>query len=263
MITKAEQDILDNAPEGSEYYCAVHGIYCAGYLNADKSKIYPMQASGWEWKDICQTDIDRFDSLADLRKKQAKPKTVIDAVNFCYSSGALLICGGWYLNQVDAISFSGAQVCTIVEFNQCVDDLANWANKPLPSTPTACFDYAQHKLDNPVDVKRMKVDYVKVDFEYTWEVIKEFEMGDSSFYTNVSHETYGQLYDAGDILKYINRLYRKVETEIKTEKRWVGVNVKSGGLTSFHYATYKALCERAHNVYGNPNWQIIEITVEV
>tara|TARA_R110000782_G_scaffold134374_2_gene226751 strand:- start:548 stop:1156 length:609 start_codon:yes stop_codon:yes gene_type:complete len=74
LTTKQKQEIIDNAPEGAEFYCVGHGIYCTAYLNADKTKIYPMQASGWEWKDIGQADIDKFDELADIRKELEQEK---------------------------------------------------------------------------------------------------------------------------------------------------------------------------------------------
>lgn len=94
MLTKQEQEILDNAPKGVSHYMIMNK---AGSVMCD---------------------------LVDLRKKG---KTVWDAVNKCYSQDGIVLGVGWYINQIGAISFNGAQVCTIEEFNQHVKEMSEFA----------------------------------------------------------------------------------------------------------------------------------------
>jgi len=60
---------------------------------------------------------------------------------------------------------------------------------------------------------RVKVEYVKCEYDYVWQMVKEFEEG-RGIYTRKSHETYIKIDNAPDVLRYMRRLYRKVETEI-------------------------------------------------
>jgi hypothetical protein len=132
---------------------------------------------------------------------------------------------------------------------------------PCPS----CGD----RISKPEAVKpRVNVEYVKVDVNGEngkyWECVRDFAEGYFEFGCLMSDKRHDVL-NNDDLAGFYNasNLYRKVETEIKTEKRWVGVNMKSGRLTTHHYDTCEELRERAHSVYGNKDWQIIEITVDV
>ncbi len=69
-----------------------------------------------------------------------------------------------------------------------------------------------------IDGKRNKMDkYVKCEFEFAWQAVKEFEdfhcaiNGAERLYTKVSHETFAEIREASDAIKYQYRLYRKVK----------------------------------------------------
>lgn len=90
-------------------------------------------------------------TLADLRKQQP---TVFDAVawfegcliNHTRGDAQIFYYDGGY-----NIGGNGVLVSTVSKCNQCVDDLAMWANKPKGAhAPYTAYNYTNHKLNNPV-----------------------------------------------------------------------------------------------------------------
>lgn len=221
-------------------------------------------------------------------------------LGWCFN-GAKIMCSGH-----DGMRFT----CTTEEFNQCVKELADFANKILIA-PTAAFDYEQHKKDNPVvelvkpidlnlhilnfldacdieegDIEksgimldlsmirdfvpkylskqitevepRMKIEYEQCNGRGMFNLQPDFIKGNlyccyegDEVYTTLTTE--GMLINAlynGDII------YKQVEVEIKTEKRWIAVGSK--GFCSNHYAS-EELCAK----HQSDLMQIIEITVDV
>jgi hypothetical protein len=138
MLTRREQEILDNAPEGATHY-AIHAVTgeCLQYMKE------AVELGGWY----------RTRSLADLRRKQGKTvvdgvvekmavidkkqgKTVVDAVNYYHgdieSTDAKCIVSSnrgsidlWYCDDFVALDTpKWSPLCTIEEFNQCVKELS-------------------------------------------------------------------------------------------------------------------------------------------
>lgn len=175
-------------------------------------------------------------------------------------------------------------ICTIEEFNQCVDYLEMFANSDLALVLP--YDYTRHKLDNPVvedkvscpvcyigafpsqqycgscghelsegeepkpQPKRMKIEYVKVVGVDIFDCIG---LGNGGVHQKLGNGTFSELNLIDDMFTYRNELYRKVETEIKEEKRWI-VYSPTGEFCSEHDYEFKTT---------NETLQVIEITIEV
>lgn len=150
MLTKQEQEILLNAPEGAEYY----------YRDPNTDKYYYSKFSG-------QARLDT------LRKKQGK--TVVDAVNYFKgvdsSSDCTHIVTPTKLNtlhqqgllEFDICNADNARwdnVCTVEEFNQCVKDMseARWINESGDF-----FCYESYKEDYQEPTKHTKVEWSNGD----------------------------------------------------------------------------------------------------
>jgi hypothetical protein len=247
MITEAEQKILDNAPEGAVYY---------GY-DIRKDVFYS--------KSQMANNVLSLNSLADLRKKQGK--TVVDAVNH-YEAGAVKVgTNGWHIGLMsDNIFYKSELVCSIEEVKQCIKEMAEarWLvgsscdhTKNIDSG--ACFfDFEQYKKDYKEQIKpRINVDYVECDnLQYA---LNDFELNEGvELYrcndgrTRIrSVKSLAQAYGE-------DRLFRKVETEIKTEKRWIVIDPNKKALSTM------MLLGSERDALSYPNGgQVIEITVEV
>lgn len=248
MLTKHEQEILDNAPNWAECFIRSSGgnYSYAKYVGASM-KVFCNSGGNMQYSSIWCLIHD----LTDLRKKQGK--TVVDAVNYFK--------GVWPHSGHKCASFSHDEwtfffkdvdeyhACTIEEFNQCVKEMseARWMNK---SGDFFCYESYKEDYTEPVK-PRTKVEYVKVNDSEYWECAKEYtELGE--FYSFIG-DGYLLVDSHNELLgKYEqNNLYHKVETEVKTEKRYVCYD-ESG----------KFVCEMG-NGPANSAWQIIEITVEV
>jgi hypothetical protein len=274
MLTEQEQEILDNAPEGAVTLITtgpywgkemdederntlakdVDDEYVMGSGDCEHGGTPRMSPSGW---------VVRYD-LADLRKKQGK--TVVDAVNYLQAELTADNCHHTS-NEDETLIYNGSRyiamkrenighVCTIEEFNQCVKEMSEHncalpfctyketTNKQLLTKESS--DYSFYESVKP----RMKVEYVKEKAVFFWKVAKDFSEKADFFdvHSNRINTLEGLLgaYKCDD-------LYRKVETEIKTEKRWIV------------YEDGKFKCEICEppTEYDNANYQIIEITVEV
>jgi len=237
MLTKQEQGILDNAPDGMDFYIT-HSVtggnlgYCR---RGERSKDFY----------VCH-------SLADLREKQRK--TVVDAVNawgefelapssgvetFRYCPADDSIMGCHYKAEA-----SDGFVCTIEEFNQCVKEMS------FHNVSSAEFMDYQLGVKIPLEpIKpRIKVEYVKVDAS-----VAVYWFGEGDLYQS---PTEGEPVSIQDYINALvlggDDLYRKVETEIKTESRWLTYEESSNTFTPCREDQGAAV-----------GFQIIEITVEV
>lgn len=249
--------VSDREPVQYDYLPAIGKMTCGGegyMFGADKfnSSYYTLVHRLDEYKE------------EDANKKQGK--TVWDAVNE-YEA---------YLNPHDESEFTfivvnhadkivmchdknhGKQyVCTIKEFNQYVKDMseAEWLNPGFP------FDYELHtknfKENKMSEEKpRMKVEYVKVceDKFLFWQLAQiQYENNDVYY---LDDNTYILIDSNSWLLSQYNEsnLYRKVETEIKTEKRWLIYDMSGYLVSSVSYAPKP---EEGRQIIP------IEITVEV
>lgn len=201
--------------------------------------------------DRVKVDSDNYILMRDTKK------TVVDAVN--YYEGHLMNhtrdeAQIFYNKDTEyCIGSSGFLVCTIEEFNQCVKEM---------SEHTTALEFAIYsdkikspldpRITNMADIKpRMKIKYVECDNLRV--ALEKFESQSGEFYwadygidriTSVRSLAlaYGKL-----------TLYRKVETEIKTEKRWLIYSDKGEFLTEHDSDSF---------VYHKSS-QVIEITVDV
>ncbi len=193
-----------------------------------------------------------YASLIEMQYEHDKQgKTVVDVIRECYRKGVLNIGFGYYANQIGAISFDGAKVCTVEEFKRCVDDLSKYANKLSPNH----YDYEQYKIGYALENKpKMKIEYVGVNGND--KVIAGCFSTDTLYYmSSNSHNPNGTQYTEIKSLEELSIaavVYRKVETEIKTEKRWIAYNPKTRIVID---------CPEVSTVHGD--FQQIEITVEV
>ena len=231
MITKQEQDILDNAPEGATHYFIDNGHVYYGGLS-----------------DLL---------LSDLRNKQGKQ--VWDAVNYYRGNKPANNCLGRMIGYGLSYGFtitngatSGVDVvCTIEEFNQCVKEMSEFCNVASLS------DYTR-ATNTPLEpVKpRTRVEYVKV-VDSIFHLQPDLIAGGLFCNTCDGYEVINKELTLMNALYEMN-LCRKVETEIKTEKRWLAVNVNGDTNASSGLFYNKKSCASAW-----PTWQILEITVEV
>jgi hypothetical protein len=245
MLDKQEQEILDNAPTAATHYSLNHAgdvvytyanLCIAGVVNGD------------------------FKPLADLHKKG---KTVVDAVN-AYKAELVVGVSAAFVTYDSHLGCYGigsnacreeTRVCTIEEFNQCVDDLSKYANKHKGAhAPYTAYDYEQHKLDNKVKAST-KVEYVPMTTSHHYEIFKAMH-DDGDVYVRCEDGEYegmqGCIINLADAIHDEVTIYRKVEVEIKTEKRWLMYEESSD--------TFTPCREDQGAVVG---FQIIEITVEV
>lgn len=223
MLTKQQQDILDNAPSDATH-CAMDDK--AYYYKDILSKGYMFLDSMGNWMPGKSVPIYRIThNLADLRQMQ-KP-TVFDVVNktksvattqhsatevFVRTNGSLAgrFETGTYC-QRESMKHEAEWICTIEEFNQCVDDLAMWANKPKG---VHAHNYTNHKLNNPQPKPRMKVEYVVINGGD--KVICGVFASESVYYLHAnSHDSRGVQYSevkSLEALSCASTVYRKVET---------------------------------------------------
>lgn len=249
MLTKQEQEILDNAPEGATHYLtsnefgSSYAIYNLGDYDTFDNKSL---VSGFVWS-------MKYD-LADLRKKQGK--TVVDAVNhfkceLVVGRSAEFVTYDSYANGYgigSVLSEKKTRVCTIEEFNQCVKEMSEVAGK------NAYEAYATHEKTplEPIN-PRTKVEYVKVT-DSIFNLQPDLDAGE--IYLKVGDNDEFNPIKGESTLAYAfeqDKLYRKVETEIKTEKRWIIYNSR-GEFCSEHDHEYKPF---------DKSLQVIEIEVEV
>ncbi len=190
-------------------------------------------------------------TLADFEQK----KTVFDAVN--YFKGAVSRSSFKYLTE-DAtgnwlwrenLHGNPLVICTIEEFNQCVDDLAKYGNKCAPHS-VAAYSYEQYKKDAQPTKPLMVIEYVKITHpNQLWDFPDDlFFKKDSGEFIWTENHTFRNVLDH---FKKEN-LYRKAEREVKEEKRWLVY--ESGVLMSEYKREGFAYADSA---------QVIEITVEV
>ncbi len=252
MRTKQAQGILDKAPEGATHYMKKEGFTSQyGFDKGKRSNIFDTRdRNGCVFSDKWEAI-----SLDGLRKKHGK--TVVDAVNalrgeWGYPKHHFLLFehGEWSLTYNETVKY---HICTIEEFNQCIDDLSKFANR-LIAIPCKEMDYTQHKLDNPVVLKRMKVEYVRVT-DSIFHLGPDLIAGE--LYSQRCNDEWAVVTDEHLFARLFDNqmLYRKVETEIKTEKRWVVVNVKNNSVVCVLYS--------APPEAEPGGFQQIEITVEV
>ncbi len=202
-----------------------------------------------------------------LRKKRGK--TVVDAVNYYQADIYPVIDGSIY--KASKVGYFPSNInepnheliCTIEEFNQCVEEMS--VNGDLKDferylirnkfdvingvLTKANSDYSEYESNS---VKpSTKIEYVNV----TVKEAKEFHVDELFFYWG--DDNYVALKDVDSQTFIINqhKLRRKVETEIKTEKRWVVVNVKNNSVVCVLYS--------APPEVEMGGFQQIEITVEV
>ena len=203
MLTKQEQGILDNAPDGMDFYIT-HSVtggnlgYCR---RGERSKDFY----------VCH-------SLADLREKQRK--TVVDAVNklgvSCLYKYVNYSIGGDCFSITDnhKVADNYYRVCAIEEFNQCVKEMS------FHNVSSAEFMDYQLGVKIPLEpIKpRTKVEYVKVEFDHIWEGIKAMEVGGETYFVDGNEDV--QYIEIGNVPAFMRPLamkeaiYRKVETEI-------------------------------------------------
>lgn len=226
MLTSKEQEILDGAPDWAECviqsknnmmvtYAKYNGCCCALFLDNNNGEY----AYGL-WTVI--------HNLADLRKKQGK--TVWDAVN--YFEGEMMNhtrseAQIFYSDAGYNIGASGILICTIEEFNQCVDGLSKYANKKVGChSPHTDYNYEQHKKDYAQPKPRTKVEYVKVDKDAEggayWECARDFAENEVNLLVARTNPeaccvmSWMNISDNDELLRQYKegKIYRKVEREI-------------------------------------------------
>ena len=193
------------------------------------------------------------------------------------------------------------KVCTIEEFNQCVKERSEFAGKyeyeqylaqidifgidklePIKedkiSCPVCyfavfpsqqlCGNCGQYLHAEKKDKPRTKVECVLIDKNGDngsfWECARDFSLGHefSQTYDCPSHRSVKD----NDMLLLCykaNALYRKVETEIKEEKRWFAYNSKTNMMQTKGYPTKDDCYRTLHGNRFQDVYQYIEITVEV
>ena len=242
MLNKQEQEILDNAPEGATHWMA-HKIHGVKYLVESGDEFHNLNRMGIylsEWKPA---------SLADLRKKQGKQ--VWDAVNYFEGDlrGHSFVyegrCNGMFKCNEECVN-DYKFVCTVEEFNQCVKDMSEFCNVASLS------DYTRATKTPLEPVKpRTRVEYVKV-VDSIFHLQPDLIAGELFCNTCDGYEVIDKELTLMNALYEMN-LYRKVETEIKTEKRWLVYNGKSEFCSEHDYKYEPA----------GKECQVIEITVEI
>ena len=97
------------------------------------------------------------------------------------------------------------------------------------------IDSAHIEKEKP---KRVKVEYVKWNFECAWHAVKAFEDGEK-LYTKRSHKDFVLIDSAQDVLRFLYDLHERIETEIDERQEFIdeveriGAEVSSDGEWSF------------------------------
>lgn len=264
MLNKDEQEILDGAQEGDTYYIthSVNGAlmgYSKRVTSGMRYHIYNKLADlrkkqeearyaccvacNHEWKEPKNVDVNSVpcpecgDRVAVEPKKQAP--TVWDAVNWFevdHLASQYDFTRLYRNTKTNGYDLANAKhcnylelVCTIEEFNQCVDDLAKFAN--LPSTVGATeWCYKQYRLDYPQPKPRMKINYELVDMDSAG--IAKAMIDGETFY----NEFGGQSFEwkesrfvnmaSGSQILVDGDFYRKVETEIDEKQEQIDSAVR-------------------------------------
>jgi hypothetical protein len=197
MLTKQEQEILDNAPEGATHWMTHNTCApCYGYSHND---------SIFDSRRVIASFMSEWTAtpLADLRKKQGNSLTL----------------GG-----------AGPTAAETPEGLRSMGDAVN--SKP-----------------------RTKVEHVPMTTSHHYEIFKAMH-DDGDVYVKCEDGEYegmqGCIINLADAIHDEVTIYRKVETEIKTEKRWLMYEESSD--------TFTPCREDQGAVVG---FQVIEITVEV
>lgn len=251
MLTKQEQEILDNAPIKVELDNALNGAGLA--LHNELSKYGDISGGMFNnMKGCLRVAIETY--LADLRKKG---KIVWDAVNWANAEWNTSKHNRGVIVQGPRGEFMFAEsttnpkhcVCNEQEFNQCVKEMSEIA------TANELMHYRANNSPLEPAKPRTNIEYVPMATSHPYKMFKAMEDDGDVYVICENGECEGM---SGCVINLANAIgdevsiYRKVETEIKTEKRWITYNTK----TDECYPCGETQIPAEH-------CQIIEITVEV
>ena len=133
----------------------------------------------------------------------------------------------------------------------------------LEMSPSQVFTQMKQHIPEPIK-PRVKVEYVKVRFSKLSDAFREHEESplyicDKGQYHKANGRWIYNIVEAGEWFS----LYRKVETEIKTEKRWFAYNSKANIMETRGYKTKDDCYNTLQSNRFRDNFQYIEVDVEV
>lgn len=239
-----------------------------GYFpTPEKAREAYVTAKNKEIKRKCNQYPQLAKYLINHLSDEKQGKTVVDAVNWAkaewstskHNKGVIV-----YIENTGSFMFAESTtndkhyLCNEEEFSQCVKEmvctsnkesrLGYLANRSLLTKENSDYSFYEEK-------PRVKVEYVKVDAS---EAVYWFG-NNEKLYNLHRHAVSIQDY-INDLAIGENELYRKVETEIKTEKRWIAV--KGNACTDYNYRSVEEI-QKECELFESDGWQYIKITVEV